>query len=227
MINADLSHVKSAQYFGIEAGARAGIDFRKVKTLDAEASAGINRQRDLETGINQIDKQYENISAEIFTIESAKIDTILTSKENCKKYFDQKIEGLNSDPIYGKFITTNEETLKSEAAFIVRYMAANELFGSNSLLAKKTSSEKKSALTTLFDILQSGAREQRRHDVIAGLHGKIALTKLSFGVTTNALTMKIGKTKEEQGLAPTASSQSGETLDTGTVSDNAGYGTSE
>lgn len=49
--------------------------------------------------------------------------------------------------------------------------------------------------------MESGELASRRNDVISGLHGKIELTKLSFGVTTNALTFKH---KEKAQAAPTA-----------------------
>jgi len=89
-------------------------------------------------------------------------------------------------------------------------MDANELFGADSILAKKSVSDQKIAMNTLLDILESGVREQRRHDVIAGLQDKIALTKLSFGVTSNTLTLDLKKKKTET-PAPTPSGTAGET----------------
>jgi hypothetical protein len=46
------------------------------------------------------------------------------------------------------------------------------------------------------------------------LHGKIALTKLSFGLTTNTLTLDLKKKKTE---APTASGTAGETPEAGNI----------
>jgi hypothetical protein len=46
--------------------------------------------------------------------------------------------------------------------------------------------------------------EQRRHDLIAGLDGKIELTKLSFGVTSSALTANF----ERNNKGPSASGTS-------------------
>lgn len=194
VINADLSKIKSAKYFGIEWWARANMNLVAEKAIDAEAYAGINRQQDPEVGINQIDKQYGNLSEEIFTIEkSSEVSTITADKESFKKYLYTRIENYKNDTDYGAFVTTNEQHLKDTAAFMVRYMAANQMFGKDSILAKKTASEQKLACNTLLEILQSWAREQRRADVIAELHNKVKLTKLSFGVTTNTLTMKLGK----------------------------------
>ncbi|MEI6118272.1 MAG: hypothetical protein WCP92_03340 [bacterium] len=39
--------------------------------------------------------------------------------------------------------------------FMVKYMAANKIFGVDSILAKKTLSEKKLALNALIDIIQT------------------------------------------------------------------------
>ena len=73
---------------------------------------------------------------------------------------------------------------------MVRYMDANTFFGTDGILTKFPKANVTSSINALLDIIQSGNIESRRSDVIAGLHGKIALTKLSFGVTTNALTLK-------------------------------------
>lgn len=54
----------------------------------------------------------------------------------------------------------------------------------------------------MLDIIQAGNIELRRHDVISGLHGKIALTKLSFGVTTSMFTLKTRKKEEKQETNP-------------------------
>ncbi|MEI6774070.1 MAG: hypothetical protein WCL18_04650 [bacterium] len=59
-------------------------------------------------------------------------------------------------------------------------MDANKFFGPDGLLSKFPKDKITSAINALLDIIQSGNIEERRHDVIAGLHGKVALTKLSF-----------------------------------------------
>ena len=61
---------------------------------------------------------------------------------------------------------------------MVRYMDANKFFGTDGILSKFPKANV--TINALLDIIQSGNIEQRRHDVIAGLHGKVALTKLSF-----------------------------------------------
>ncbi|MEI7919545.1 MAG: hypothetical protein WCH65_05085 [bacterium] len=62
--------------------------------------------------------------------------------------------------------------------------------------------------------MQSGNIEERRHDVIAELHGKIDVTKLSFGVTSNMLTFKLPKSTKN---APKASASAGETTGAGNI----------
>jgi hypothetical protein len=156
--------------------------------VDVEAYAGINRQKDPAKGINQIDQQYKDISEVIFTMENFSADMIST-KESFKSYLYKRIERYMLDKKYGDFVTTNEQHFKSSADFMVRYMDANKLFGTDSILIKKSETDQELAINALLDILQSGMREQRRNDVIAALHGKIALTKLSFGLTTNTLTL--------------------------------------
>ena len=72
---------------------------------------------------------------------------------------------------------------------MVSYMQMHNLFGPQSPIL--TSKDPKQAATMLVQILQAGNHDLRRHDVVAALHGKVDLTKLSFGVTTNALTLKL------------------------------------
>jgi hypothetical protein len=119
-----------------------------------EASVGLNRQKDREAGIDQIDKQYGNVSAEIFTIEKFSAATI-KDKATFQAYLYTRIAKYKKDSAYGDFVTTNEQHLKDSADFIARYMDANELFGTTSILAKKSESDQKLAMNTLLDILHS------------------------------------------------------------------------
>ena len=74
-------------------------------------------------------------------------------------------------------------------------MDARDFFGPEGKIAQLPQSTRKAAIISLVNILQSGIIEQRRHDVIMGLQGKIEITKLSFGLTTSALTRQTGKRK--------------------------------
>ncbi len=209
VINADLSQVRSAHYLGIEWKVRA---WAKVDSGSVEASGGLFRHKDPIVGIEQIDEQYKTISNKIFTVEVLQVDTLCTNAKACQKHFEDKINTNTSDPLFGKFITTNEAHLKNNAKFIVRYMEANNMFGEKSILKDKSPNQQKIALDGLFDMLQTGSREARRHDVITWLHGKIDITKLSFGITTSALTASFRRNKTEE---PTASATSGETKEEG------------
>ena len=208
VINANLSKVKSAKYLGIEWWALAEIS-TSDRWVDAEAYVGINRQKDPVAGINQIDKQYRAVSEEIFDITWASTTT-LADKKWFRSYILQKIVEWKNENVYGKFITNNEQHLTDNLDFMVRYMDANNFFGKEGILTKFPKANVTTSINALLDIIQSGNIESRRSDVIAWLHGKVALTKLSFGVTTNALTLKswswgwVG--------APTATSNSGETI---------------
>ncbi|HMS90889.1 MAG TPA: hypothetical protein PKC87_01610, partial [Candidatus Absconditabacterales bacterium] len=203
VINADLSQVKSAKYLGIEGGVLAGIGLAN-KGIEAEAYAGINRQQDPEAGINQIDKQYRAVSEEIFDLTGAST-AILSDKTAFTKEIMYNIDKLTNDKLYGKFVMSNREHLTNNLAFMVRYMEANTFFGTNGLFNKISTTpgiDSANMANTLLDILQSGNIEQRRHDVMTGLHGKLSLTKLSFGLTTNALTLKAGASGPSSGETP-------------------------
>ena len=208
VINANLSKVKSAKYVGIEWWALAEIS-TSDRWVDAEAYAGIDRQKDPVVGINQVDKQYRAVSEEIFDITWASTTT-LADKTSFRSYILKKIVDWKNENVYGKFITNNEQHLTDNLDFMVRYMDANKFFGKDGILTKFPKANVTTSINALLDIIQSGNIESRRSDVIAWLHGKVALTKLSFGVTTNALTLKswswgwVG--------APTATSNSGETI---------------
>ena len=67
------------------------MDLVAEKKVNLEATAGLNRQKDREAGINQIDKQYENVSAEIFTIDKFSAD-IVKDKDAFKSYLYKRIE---------------------------------------------------------------------------------------------------------------------------------------
>ncbi len=208
VINANLSKVKSAKYVGIEWWVLAGIGTQD-RWVDVEWYAGINWQQDPVAGINQINKQYESVSQEIFDIREASPD-ILSDKVWFTNYMLGRITGKKTDKVYGKFIANNEQHLIDNLAFIVRYMDANNFFWDNSILKKYPQINTPNAINTLLDIIQSGNIESRRSDIIAWLHGKVALTKLSFGVTTNALTLKSWSGVWSPN-APTPGSTSGET----------------
>ncbi len=207
VINANLSQVRSAKYLGLEWWAGAGISITNGTGI--EVFGGINRQRDPEIWINQLNKQYEAVSEEIFDIGGMDEDKI-SNKLEFTSYIEDRINNYTGGK-YKKFIETNKQHLTDNLNFIVKYMDANKFFGTGWKI-DKLPNNKKIAINALIDIMESGELASRRNDVISGLHGKIELTKLSFGVTTNALTFKH---KEKAQAAPTAWATSGETTSPG------------
>ncbi len=209
VINANLQKVKSAQYFGLEWWVMASAWVKKdnfLKSVDAEAFAGINWQQNKEIGLNQIDKQYEMVSDEIFNVPQSQTDNVLKSESTCLEYFTAKIKEQQVNKQFRKFVEHNQAQLTEDAKFIVKYMNLNKLFSDKSILKTKSNNEKNQALNQLLIVLQTGNRNLRREEIISGWHGKLSLTKLSFGVTTNALMLRLkGKNIE----MPTATSTSG------------------
>ncbi|MCX6823629.1 MAG: hypothetical protein NT085_00680 [candidate division SR1 bacterium] len=189
VINADLSQVKSAKYLGLEAGASASISV--TDGTGVEVSGGINRQQDPAEGINQIDKHYRAVSEEIFDINGLDVSKI-SSKTEFSSYIENKITGYTGGK-YKKFVETNKQHLKDNLAFMIKYMEANKFFGDDGKIAQLDDANKEIAMNALLDIIQSGSIETRRSNLIEGLHGHVALTKLSFGVTTSALTFSSDK----------------------------------
>lgn len=186
VINADLSKVISARYVGIQGWALAGIK-PSDRWVGAEAYVWLNRQQDPLVGIDQLDQQYQCISEEIFIFPTFS-PSLLENPKAFQQYFYQRITMATTDSVYGSFVQHNEAHLRSNVDFIVKYMDTHRLFGSASPLL--TSKNPQEAVALLVQILQAGNHDLRRHDVIAALHGKVDLTKLSFGVTTNALTLQ-------------------------------------
>ena len=213
VINANLKDIRSAKYVGIEWGVVASAGLKKdnfLKAVDAEAFAGIDWQQNKEMGLNQIDKQYEMVSNEIFNVPQSQTDKALESKDACLTYFTTKIQAAQVNKQFQQFVENNQAQLMEDASFIVRYMALNKLFTQESVLNKKSATEKYKALNQLLTVLQTGNRNLRREEIMSGWHGQLDVNKLSFGVTTNALTLKLkGKNIE----MPTASSTSGLTSD--------------
>ena len=204
VINADLSKVASAKYGGVEWWVLGHVDSKDRWIPTVEWYAGVNRQQDPVAGINQINDQYRLVSKDIFNINWASAAT-LANKELFKKYIQDKIS-INNAP-YGEFIKNNMGHLTADLEFIVRYMDANKFFGADGIFTKYPKVKTEQAINALLNILQSGNIETRRHNVIAALHGKVAITKLSFGATTNALTVKF----KSETPAPTPYSDSWDT----------------
>ncbi|MEI7558850.1 MAG: hypothetical protein WCJ45_09050 [bacterium] len=70
---------------------------------------------------------------------------------------------------------------------MVSYMEANTFFGENGIIKKFPKDKITPSLNALLDIIQSGNIESRRSDIISALHGKVELTKLSFGLSVGTL----------------------------------------
>lgn len=223
VINADLSQVKKAKYLGIEWWAIAGIQTENLTKIEAEAYAGINRQQDPEVGINQIDKQYRAVSEEIFDVNSFSTAE-LSDREQFRKKIQDRIDKEQIDTVYGWFVTKNKKHLESNLKFMVSYMDANKFFGADGIFIKFPKVNRTNSINALLDIIQSGNIEQRRHDVISGLHGKIALTKLSFGVTTNALTLTSWKASSNTPPPPPHTGADGEPAGTPTDTQQSSWG---
>ena len=186
VINANLSHITSAQYLGLEwwAAASAG----RNRGIGIEAFWGIKREQDLETGINQVDEQYRTVSQIIFDVSQAN-KTTLQNKDSFISLIANNIDHPKANE-YTDFINKNKQHLHDNLDFIVDYMERNGFFEDTGKIATlKGIYPIDITINSLLDILQSGNIEERRHDLIAGLHGKLELSKLSFGVTTNALTL--------------------------------------
>lgn len=219
VINANLQEVKSAQYFGLEWWIIAATGLKKDNLLktDAEAFAGINWQQNKEIGLNQIDKQYEMVSDEIFNVPQSQTDNVLKSESTCLEYFKAKIKEQQVNKQFRKFVEHNQAQLTKDAKFIVKYMSLNKLFSDESILKTKSNNEKNQALNQLLIVLQTGNRNLRREEIISGWHGKLSLTKLSFGVTTNALMLKLkGKDIDKTSIvSENITSRDDQTIQTG------------
>lgn len=185
VINADLAQVKNAKYVGVEWWALAVIS-PADRWVDIGAYAGVNRQQDPVAGINQIDKQYRNVSDELFDISWASVDQ-LSDKQSFNAYLQARIDALQTDTTFGKFVTKNAWHLKNNLDFMVSYMEANTFFGENGIIKKFPKDKITPSLNALLDIIQSGNIESRRSDIISALHGKVELTKLSFGLSVGTL----------------------------------------
>lgn len=178
VVTSPLDVKKVAHYLGLEWQAIAQA---WITGVWLEAGAGIQWLRDPETAINQIDKTYREVSDRIFDVRNIgkpitidRIEQQLLTNQNSLQY--------HGNGIYREFIQNNREHLASNREFIINFIKANDL-----LEDINNADDPRQAINQLVDILQSGSIEQRRHDLISHLHGKVSLTKLSFGVTTSML----------------------------------------
>ncbi len=202
VINANLSQVHSAQYFGLEWNVASTINV--FNWSGVEIAWGINRQKDPEIGINQINEQYKKVSEEIFTISS---DIDPTDKNEVQAYIQDKID--HSTGKYQKFIESNKQHLSDNLAFIIRYMDVNNFFGANNRIDKLPKGNQTLAINDLLSVMQEGNMDLRRHNVVAWLHSKIDVTKLSFGVTSDMLKIQWLFHKN---TAPNATATGGEAI---------------
>lgn len=203
VINANLSQVHSAKYLGLEWNAAATINV--LTWSGAEVAWGFNRQQDREIGINQINEQYKNVSKDIFTLSS---DIDPTDKNEVQSYIQNKIDHPTGK--YQKFIENNTQHLKDNLAFIIRYMESNKFFGEGNKIDKLPKWNKTLAVNDLLSVMQEWNMDLRRHNVVAWLHGKLDVTKLSFGVTSDMLKMQW---LFHQNTAPNALATAGEATD--------------
>lgn len=195
VINAPLDEVKDAKYIGAEGRAIAGASLKNL-TVGAEASIGLMREKDPVMGINQINRQYEAVSREIFRLS----DKDTGSYENM---YAAMVRNINSpEGKYSKFIETNKQRLLANADFVVSFLKANDAL-------KQIPSDKKAALNELISMIQEGNMEQWRSDLLNNLHNNVDITKLSFGVTTNALTLGYIGNKSDGSYTKPGSSSTG------------------
>lgn len=195
VINAPLDEVKDAKYIGVEGRAIAGTSLKNL-TVGAEASIGLMREKDPVMGINQINRQYEAVSRTIFRLS----DKDTGSYEDMYAAMVRNIK--TPEGKYSKFIETNKQRLLANADFIVSFLKANDAL-------TQIPSDKKAALNELISMVQEGNMEQWRSDLLNNLHNNVDITKLSFGVTTNALTLGYIGNKSDGSYTKPGSSSTG------------------
>ena len=178
VVTSPLDTKKIAQYLGLEWKAAAQA---WTTGIWLEVWWWVQRLRDPETAINQIDKTYREISDRIFDVRN--IDSPITVDRIQQQFLtNQSTLQYHGNGIYREFIQNNRKHLESNRTFILNFIQANNL-----LEDINNADDPAQALNNLTDILQSWSIEQRRHDLISHLHGKLSLTKLSFGVTSSML----------------------------------------
>ncbi len=191
VINADLSQVKSAKYFWLEGGAAARISITDPTQSGAEIYGGINRQKDLQAGIEQIDIQYQKVSSWIFDIGDLSPDK-LSDADAFRANIQAKIDNPAKES-HQKFIENNKGHLTADLDTIIDYMQTNNFFWPGGKIESIPENKRKVAINSLLDIMQSGSIVQWRQDVQSGLHGRVSLSKLSLGITSNFFSLNIKK----------------------------------
>ncbi len=181
VINAPLNKVADAEYIGVEGRAIAWLALQDLN-VGAEGSAGFNWQKDPVMGINQINRQYENVSNLVFKVSESDAKTSDYAKIT-EKIID-RIDIYSKKWPYEKFISTNRAFLEANAKTIWKFLVANK-----TALDSLDASKKGLAINELISIMQTGNMEQWRWDLLLNLHGKLDITKLSFGMTTKAITI--------------------------------------
>ncbi len=179
VINAKLDVVKTAQYLGGEGQISLGFNSNNPTAL-VEGSAGVEWIQDRITGINQINRQYESMSDRLF---GNLTETDLSSYDSIAKAFENNINtAISKWGEWSIFVKNNQNRLQENARFIVSFLKENQAIES-------ISNKKPGAINGLISIIQEWNIEQWRSDLLNNVNGKFDISKLSFGVTTNALTI--------------------------------------
>ena len=183
VINAQLDDIVAANYVWLEAQVMAGANLAEGN-IWVEASGGVEWEKNIATGINQINRQYERTSKYIFSnLEGAD----LSNEDAIGKALKRNIQNIIDKwgPLQ-QFISNNEHRLTDNVDFVVNF------FKTYKVLDTIPNKDPK-AILSLISLLQQGNIEQWRSDILNNKNNKIDITKLSFGVTTNALTASFKK----------------------------------
>jgi hypothetical protein len=123
-----------------------GLQLRSLGVI-AEASAGVEWIQDPVTGINQINKQYTDLSAYIFDVSDS---NRLSSVDDVKKAIEDNIQRQYRGK-FKDFLSNNKAHFNANKNFILSYIQKNNIMQA---LDGKSLDDKKLAINNLLQILQ-------------------------------------------------------------------------
>lgn len=179
VVTANLATLQSSKYLGVDAWVSEVLIWGIPTVTILEW--WLDYKSDLKTSIEQMYKQYNDVSKQLFDIKSAKIDDINTPEWLERKLTANRIDLYNKLSKSGdkiskamvRFLDNNEEFIKTNITQIVNYFKVKNIFA-----AVKDAKKPSEALDGILNIFQDGLTNAWREMMYERIANKYTLSKI-------------------------------------------------
>lgn len=183
IVTSNLSDLGSAHYGGVEWWASEIFVWFVPAVTTIEW--GIAYKNDPKAAIEQMYKQYNDVSKEIFDIKSIDFKN-MDSADKLKQTLTIRYADMykkfstgttKKDTLMAKFLDNNKQFFETNIDQISRYFGTKKIFE-----AVKASKEPSKAMDTILNIFQDGLTNAWRETMYESLAGRISVSKIGIGV---------------------------------------------